>query len=156
MTDSAPLEPELNKTLTRTMSNVTFDTLPPENIRKIFKDGRILSHFMEHWLSQYFGLKYVTGCKDHDLVCPSNPDVKYDQKTFTQNGCKFMPSNMIGQGRHFDKAKFDEKSSRLIYIIVSNIDFPEIKIRFVRGSELARMYPTGSIPSSHHDKFFNN
>ena len=143
-----------NKTFTSTIQDISFGNLPQEILRNLFSDGRIFSHFMERILAQDYGLTHVTGCKGHDLVDPNDPQIKYEQKTFTGNGCKFMPSNMIGQGRHFDKAVFDEKSKGLNYIIVSNLRFPEIKVRFIKGSDLATMYPMGEIKSKDHDKFF--
>ena len=66
-----------------------------------------------------------------------------------------MPSNMIGEGRKFNKELFEEKAKNLIYIIVSNIDFPEIKIKFVRGVDLIIDYPKGVIPLKDLNKFFN-
>lgn len=145
-----------NKTIHRTIRNVSFDTLPPEILRDLFGDGRIFAHFIERILAQDYGLTHVTGCKGHDIVDPTNPDIKYEQKTFTVNGCKFMPSNMIGQGRHFDKAIFDEKSKNLLYVIVSNVHFPELKIRFMKGTDLATLYPNGEIKFKDHDKFFTD
>ncbi len=145
-----------NHTMTKTIANVAFGDLPQEVLQELFGDGRIFSHFMERVLAKDYGLTHVTGCQGHDLVDPADPNVKYEQKTFTRNGCKFMPSNMIGQGRHFDQAVFDEKVKGLIYVIVSNIHFPELKIRFVKGPELAAMYPKGEIKLGDHDKFFNS
>lgn len=145
-----------NHTFTRTIGTISFGGLSQDTLKELFSDGRIFSHFMERVLAQDYGLTHVKGCKGHDLVDPQDPNVKYEQKTFTGNGCKFMPSNMIGQGRHFDKAVFDEKSSGLNYIIVSNLNFPEIKVRFVKGSELSAFYPTGEIRLKEHDKFFYN
>jgi len=150
------MEIVFNKTILRSISSFTFDILTPAVLAELFGDGRIFSHFMERILAQDYGLTHVTGCKGHDLICASNPDIKYEQKTFTKNGCKFMPSNMIGQGRSFDKKVFDEKSKNLIYIIVSNVKFPDLKIRFIKGSELAIQYPNGIIVSSEHDKFFTD
>ena len=66
-----------------------------------------------------------------------------------------MPSNMIGEGRSFNKEVFEEKAKQLIYIIVSNVSFPEIKIKFVKGVVLIVDYPTGVIPSKDFVKFFN-
>ena len=138
------------------IENFTFGSLSREVLIKQFKYGRIFSHFAEQFLAQDYNLTHVTGCKGHDLVEPTDSAIKYEQKTFTEGGCKFMPSNMIGQGRHFDKNVFIEKSKSLIYVIVSNIYFPEIKIRFVKGEELAQKYPTGIIPLKDHDKFFKD
>jgi hypothetical protein len=145
-----------NTTIERKIENVSFDTLPVEVLHELFKDGRIFSHFMERILAKDYGLTHVPGCKGHDIVDPVNPDIKYEQKSFTGNGCKFMPSNMIGQGRHFDKEVFDEKSKHLIYIIVSNLHFPTLKIRFVKGPELAAKYPNGEIKLKDHDNFFTD
>ena len=145
-----------NKTIEREIKNVSFDTLPLEVLTDLFKDGRIFSHFIERILAEDYGLKHVTGCKGYDIVDPSNSDIKYEQKTFTGNGCKFMPSNMIGQGRHFNKEVFDEKSKNLIYVIVSNVKFPSLKIRFVKGPELAAKYPNGEIKLKDHDTFFTD
>ncbi len=66
-----------------------------------------------------------------------------------------MPSNMIGEGRTFNKEIFEEKAKKLIYIIVSNINFPEIKIKFMRGIDLIVDYPSGIIPLKEFNKFFN-
>ena len=62
---------------------------------------------------------------------------------------------MIGEGRKFDKDIFEEKAKKLIYIIVSNIHFPKIKIKFVKGIELIKQYPKGEIKLKEFDKFFN-
>lgn len=62
---------------------------------------------------------------------------------------------MIGEGRKFDKKIFEEKAKKLIYIIISNVDFPEIKIKFVKGIDLIVDYPDGKIPSQDFIKFFN-
>jgi hypothetical protein len=145
-----------NTTIERKIENVSFDTLPVEVLHELFKDGRIFSHFMERILAKDYGLTHVPGCKGHDIVDPVNPDIKYEQKSFTANGCKFMPSNMIGQGRHFDKEVFDEKSKHLIYVIVSNLHFPTLKIRFIKGPELAAKYPNGEIKLKDHDNFFTD
>ena len=62
---------------------------------------------------------------------------------------------MIGEGRKFDDVIFKEKASKLIYIIISNIHFPQIKIKFVKGSDLIIEYPNGKIPLKDFVKFFN-
>lgn len=146
---------ELNKTYNITITNYSFNTLPCEVLEKLYKDGRIFSHFIEHQIAQDFALTHVPGCKGYDIVDPKNPEIKYEQKTFTANGCKFRPSSMIGTGRSFDPAIFAEKAAKLIYIIVSNVAFPNIKIRFVSGTDMLTLYPNGIIPFADHDRFFN-
>ena len=140
-----------NTTITKTLKDVSFDTLPLSVLKDLFEDGRIFSHFMERVLAQDYDLTHISGCKGHDL---EGADIKYEHKTFTKNGCKFMPSNMIGVGRTFDAATFHEKAKQLTYVICSNVRFPEIKIRFMKGTDLISLYPKGEIKSKDHDAFF--
>jgi hypothetical protein len=144
-----------NKTFIYNLAEFSFGNLPSQMIIEIFKDGRPFSHFIEKWLSVNFELIHIGGCKSYDLINKNDENTKYDQKTFTVRGCKFMPSNMIGEGRKFDKEIFETKAQNLNYIIVSNVNFPEIKIKFVRGRDLIIDYPNGTIPSKDFIKFFN-
>ncbi len=145
-----------NTTFTHILDNISFDNVPQSGIIDILKDGRPFSHFIEPWLAIHYPLTHIKGCKKYDHTDINDENIKYDQKTFTKaGGCKFMPSNMIGEGRKFNKEIFEEKAKDLIYIIVSNVDFPEIKIKFVKGIDLIVDYPTGIIPSKDFVKFFN-
>jgi hypothetical protein len=146
---------EYDTTFTHTLEEFSFGNIPKSIIIETFKDGRAFSHFIEPWLAVNYPLTHIKGCKKHDHVDINDENIKYDQKTFTKLGCKFMPSNMIGEGRVFNKDVFEEKAKKLIYIIVSNINFPEIKIKFVKGINLIVDYPTGVIPSKDFNKFFN-
>ena len=146
---------ELDKTFEHKIENVAFGELSPETVNDIFKDGRAFSHFIEKWLEQKYPLKHIPGCKNYDFVDINNEEIKYDEKTFTSRGCKYCPSSMIGTGRKFNKEEFEEKTKRLIFCIVSNIHFPRIRVKFVRGISLLAKYPNGSIPSKDADKFFN-
>jgi len=141
-----------DKTFHRTIKNFTFDDLSQEKLVKHYKDGRHFAPLMEQILALDFNLTHVEGCKDHDLVDPSNPDMRFDEKTFTKGGCRFMPSNMIGQGRTYDETVFHEKAKKLNYVICSNVNFPEVKIRFVKGTDLIALYPKGEIKD--HEAFF--
>ena len=146
---------ELNKTFIHRIENVSFGDLPSEVVNELFKDGRPFSHFIEKWIEKNYPLKHISGCKKYDFIDIDNPETKYDEKTFTKGGCKYCPSNMLGQGRVFNQTEFEEKSKKLIFCIVSNINFPEIKIKFMKGEDLIKIYPKGSISLKDHDKFFN-
>ena len=61
---------------------------------------------------------------------------------------------MVGAGRKFNKEEFEVHAKKLIYCIVSNINFPEIKVRFMTGNDLLKDYPKGVIPRNKHNKFF--
>lgn len=146
---------ELNKTFTHTLVNFGFDNLQNDECIEIFKDGRVFAHFIEKWISKTYPLTHVTGCKDHDFTDNNYPETLYDEKTFTKRGCYYCPSNMLGQGRVFDKDIFEKKSKKMIFCIVSNTNFPEIKVRFMEGSVLLIKYPKGKIPSKDEIEFFN-
>jgi len=145
---------QLNTTFTHTLSNIGFDYLPQDVVNNIMKDGRVFSHLIEKWISLEYPLEHIEGCQAYDFIDGNFPETKYDEKTFTKNGCKFCPSNMLGQGRVFDREIFEEKTKKLIFCIVSNVNFPIIKIRFVRGIELLQRYQNGIIPFREHDDFF--
>lgn len=155
MEDQATTEIIYGKTYTHRIETFTFGNLSQEQIIEIYKDGRAFSHFVEPWLAINYPLIHVKGCKKYDHTDINDENVKYDQKTFTARGCKFMPSNMIGEGRTFNRDIFEEKAKGLIYIIVSNVNFPEIKVKFMRGIDLIVDYPNGIIPSKDFVKFFN-
>ncbi len=146
---------ELDKTFEHVIENVSFGELSQEVVNETFKDGRPFSHFIERWLEAEYPIDHIAGCKNYDFVDRNNKNVKYDEKTFTQGGCKYCPSSMIGTGRIFNKEEFEEKTKKLIFCIVSNIHFPRIRVRFVRGITLLEKYPKGVIPLKDADKFFN-
>ena len=146
----------LNQVYKFRLSNVAFDCLPPEDISKIFKDGRAFSHLIEPWLAQKFPISHIKGCLEYDFTDNVDPEIKYDAKTLTAGGCKYYPSSMIGSGRKFDRELFEQKTNKLIYIIVSNILFPEIRVKFVTGADLLVQYPNGVIPYADYGKFFED
>ena len=145
---------QFNKTYTYKFENISFDNLPKDTIYEIYKDGRVFSHLIERWIENVFPLKWIPKCKTYDFIDINHN--QYDQKTFTKNGCKFMPSNMIGTGRKFNREKFLEKSKSLNYIIVDNIEFPLIKLKFIKGIELSQKYPKGVIKLKDRNTFFYN
>lgn len=146
---------ELNKTFDYEVSNYSFGNLPNEICKEIWKDGRPFSHFIEGWLAQNFPLTHIKGCKQYDFTDKTHPEILYDEKTFTKLGCAFCPSNMLGQGRRFDKEIFEEKTKKLIFCIVSNVDFPNIKIRFVKGNDIISKYPNSKIPFKDFNDIFD-
>lgn len=145
-----------NTTFTHTLNGFGFDDLPQSELIDIFKDGRAFSYFIEPWLAMNYPLIHVTGCKDHDFIDANNNEIIFDEKTFTTRGCRFMPSSMIGTGRLFDQEKFEEKAKKMIYCIVSNINFPEIKIKFIPGTILIKTYPNGIIHIKEHNNLFSS
>jgi hypothetical protein len=144
----------LDQTFDFTISNYGFGDLSDDRCIEIYKDGIVFSHFIERWLEEMFELVHVNGCKQYDFHDKAHPHILYDEKTFTHNGCKYCPSNMLGQGRIFNKEVFEEKSKKMIFCIVSNVNFPHIRVKFVKGEVLMQKYPLGVIGIKHHDEFF--
>ena len=145
----------LNKTFRHTITNLKWDKLPCNSIHEILKDGRAFSFFIEPWLAQTYPMIHIKGCKDHDFLDSETKCIKFDAKTFTKNGCKYVPSSILGTGRKFNQEKFLEKANNLVYIIVSNMDFPHINVKFVEGKELIKKYPKGEIPLRDYNTFFS-
>jgi len=145
----------LEKVFNHRIENYSFGNLDKNTCIELYKDGRVFSHFIERWLEKIYPLKFISGCKGYDHIDINNSLILYDEKTFTKNGCNFCPSNMIGGGRKFDKLIFDEKSKKIIFCIISNINFPIIQIKFISGIKLIKLYPKGKIPFKDRNIFFN-
>lgn len=88
----------LNQVYQFQLSNVAFDCLSSEEVGETYKDGRVFSHLIEKWLPKKFPITHVKGCKEYDFTDNADPEIKYDEKTFTAGGCKYYPSSMIGTG----------------------------------------------------------
>lgn len=145
----------MNTTYVYYASEYNFENLPKEKLNKIYQDGRIFAFMIEYWLEANFqNLKHVDK-KIYDFIHEKKEEIKYDEKTFTKRNCDIKPSKMKGKGRKTDQNEFQSIAKTLIYIIVSNVNFPEIKIQFIHGEKFLQTYPDGIIPSKDHDKFFN-
>jgi len=147
---------KFNQVYQFTLPMPTFDNFSQQEVVEIYKNGSAFSHFIERWLAKKFPITHVKGCKEYDFTDNANPEIKYDAKTLTAGGCKYYPSSMIGTGRKFDQELFEQKANKLIYIIVSNILFPEIRVKFVTGFDLLIQYPNGVIPYADYGKFFED
>lgn len=144
---------QLNKTYNFTIDNFAFGNLTRDEMIDVLVDGRFNSPFMERQLTKWFPvLKHVTGNKDHDHV--DNKGNLYDAKNFTKNGLKFKPSNQLGQGRAFNATIAHQKANKLIYICCDIIDFPDVKVRFIDGSTLVKLYPLCEVPKNHRSVLF--
>jgi hypothetical protein len=134
----------------------TFGDIPEKKLVEILKDGRVASHLLEAQLEIWFSeLRHIPGCKSHDHVNKYNGK-KYDAKNFTKkNGCKFMPSSMIGTGRSFDPEVFIEKANGLYYIICDIIDFPRVRVKCMAGKDLLAAYPNGRISKTKREILFS-
>ena len=144
---------ELNRTYDFCIDEVSFGSIPRQRIHEFFKDGRVASFFLEEQLPHWFpDLKRIEGNKDHDHV--DTEGKKYDAKNFTKGGLRFMPSNQMGAGRKFNEAKAHDKANKLIYICCDIVDFPKVRVRFAKGSELIKDYPKCSIPRKNREVLF--
>ena len=136
---------ELNKTYTFTCE-ATFGTLSQDRVYKLLSDGRRASGFLELQLEEWFpDLTFEDG-KGYDHVDTNGQ--QYDAKCFTKGGAKFCPSVMLGAGRSVDEVKLWEHANDMIYIFTDIVEFPTVKVRFVKGSDLTQ-YKNGSIPVSY-------
>jgi hypothetical protein len=145
----------LDKTYSFEIENFSFGDIPREELISNFKDGRCCSWFMEPQITKWFPeLKRVHGNRDHDHIDSSG--VKYDAKNFTKNGLAFMPSNQLGAGRKFNESIAHQKASGLIYICCDIVDFPSIRVKFARGSDLVQKYPSCKIKKGERGEFFND
>jgi hypothetical protein len=143
---------QLNHTYEFIIDNVAFGDLTKEQCYKLLKDGRLSSHFLEKQLEIWFPeLTFVDG-RGHDHIDESGQ--KYDQKCFTKGGLGFAPSKMGGVGRVFVQEEAHEHAKEIIYIACDITEFPNLLVRFERGSDLLVKYPRCQVPYKHRLEFF--
>ena len=125
---------------------LNIDGWTKEEVDDLMLDGRFASHLLERQIPKWWpSLVHVRGCKAFDHKDKDSDAIRFDAKNLTKNGCKYMPSNMIGEGRAFDKETFCEKAKDMNYIICDIIQYPVIRVIFKRGRALLNQVPTGVI-----------
>tara|TARA_Y100000004_G_C8887136_1_gene400299 strand:+ start:179 stop:658 length:480 start_codon:yes stop_codon:yes gene_type:complete len=138
-------------------SKVSFWDLPKEVVYELFRDGRTASRFLELKIPDLFrDFEYVDG-SGYDWL--KELVKKVEGKCYTKGGCNFAPSKMVGSSR---KVKPDEvqkhiEENDLDYILMDIREFPVIRMRFVKGSELIKDHPNCKIGKSKKmsKKYFN-
>jgi hypothetical protein len=139
--------------------------LSDDEVIEMYKDGRVFSQWVERWLTKKFPLIHVKGCKKYDHTDLNNENIKYEAKTFTPaSGLSYAPSRDVGGGRTLNEEGAKERASNLIYTIVSNVNFPNIKVKFITGNDLMKKETElmkrknekiiCKISLKHHDAFF--
>ena len=144
---------KLNKTYHFEIKNYSFGNLSTRELSEVLKDGRVAAPLLEVQLTKWFNeLTHIKGNKDHDHI-GKNGEL-YDAKNFTKGGLNFMPSNQRGQGRTFIAEIAHEKANKLIYICCDIVDFPKLRVKFVKGSELVKQYPKCKISKTNREIFY--
>jgi len=137
-----------------TIDNIQFGDLSAEILAEMFTDGRLASHFLERQLCEWYPwLKFVDQ-KGYDHISAAGR--KYDQKCFTKGGLTFSPSNMTGKGRSFNEEVAHEHAKDIVYICCDIVDFPTVRVKFSKGSDLIKKFPKCKIPFSKREAFFND
>mgnify|MGYP001229886575 CR=1 FL=1 len=132
-----------------------FGSLSPERVNKKFQDGRVASHFLELQLEEWFPELTFVNARGYDHIRKGS-DILYDQKCFTTtSGLKFAPSKMLGGGRKIDLKEAHAHANTIDYIACDIVDFPKVTVRFVKGSDLVKRYPSCLVKVKQRAEFFN-
>ena len=144
----------LNETYNFNVKNVSFGDIPPDRLPALFKDGRVASFFLEEQLQHWFPeLTRIEGNKDHDHL--DRQGRKYDAKNFTKNGLDFKPSNQKGKGRYFIAEIAYAKAAMLRYICCDIVDFPQVRVKFVEGTDMIEEYPNCAVSFTKREGLFS-
>ena len=135
--------------------NASFGDMPVDIINSLYQDGRVASKFLEIQLTSWFPELEFVDAKGYDHVCSKN-DRKLDAKCFTKGGLGFAPSAMVGAGRKIDEQVAREHANEIDYIACDIVNFPKIRVKFLKGSDLVKQYPSFKIPPKHREKIFAN
>ena len=66
-----------------------------------------------------------------------------------------MPSRMLGGGRKYIKEEAHKVIDSNIYVITDINSMPKIRMKFILGSILNKMYPNSTIPFGKREEFFS-
>lgn len=143
---------EYNKNYDFTIE-VSFGDLSKTVLEEVLKDGRLASHFLERQLEVWFPELTFVNAKGYDHI-RKDSDFLYDQKCFTKGGLRFAPSSMIGAGRKIDLNEAHAHANTIDYIACDIIDFPKVRVRFVKGSDLVEKYPSCQVRPNQREKLF--
>ena len=140
---------------TFTVENISFGDLSSEELAVMFTDGRLASHFLERQLTKWYPFLKFVDKKGHDHIHIDNEEDKYDQKCFTKGGLGFAPSHMGGKGRVFVQEEAHDHAKDITYICCDVVDFPTVRVRFAKGSDLIKVYPKCKVPFKDRGEFFD-
>lgn len=145
---------EYNKTYTFTV-DASFGSLPKEVINQMFQDGRVASKFLENQLPFWFEALDYKDAKGYDHI-DTETERKLDAKCFTKGGMQFAPSGMYGKGRKVNIEEAHEHANTIDYIACDVVEFPTVRVRFVKGTTLIDQYPNKGckVPLKDREKFF--
>jgi hypothetical protein len=138
---------EFDRVFEFTVSNVAFGNLNNEELNKLFRDGRVASHFLEVQITKWFPklerkeIKRGRAKSDHI----DNIGNIYEMKSFTKCGCKVMPSYQYGGSRIFNFVEYDELAQKTKYIVCDIRSFPLVRVIFKQGGDMVKMFPKGLV-----------
>jgi hypothetical protein len=135
------------------VEDISFGDLSSSELDSMFTDGRLASHFLERQLTKWFPKLTFVDKRGHDHL--DEDGNKYDQKCFTKGGLGFAPSHMGGKGRVFVQEEAHDHAKEITYICCDIVDFPLVKVRFAKGSELIKEFPKCKIPFKLRNEFFS-
>lgn len=128
------------------IENISFGDLSKQEVANIFSDGRIASHFLERQLEIWYPFLKFVNKRGYDHINVNDPNDRYDQKCFTEGGLGFAPSSMVGAGRKINEDVAYNHCKDITYICCDIVDFPRVRVKFVPGAALLKLYPKFKIP----------
>ena len=135
--------------------NYSFGNVPMSTLDELFKDGRVISRFIEAEVAERFeGLRLAesTNANGYDIV--GRGGKKLEVKTFTKGGCKFVPSYMVGSGRKIDAEKARKETVAKYLCLADVTEFPYVSVVFKRFDDVWEQYPKGSISPNKREELF--
>ena len=116
---------------------VKFDSIPPESLYELYKDGRVFGPLAEELTAKRFK-KMVKSPELNGFwdVQHTTWGHTYEVRTLTKGGANLIPSNQIGAGRKYNEEEYLEKLNNIYGFILFDIrNIPEIRIISMKTTE---------------------
>lgn len=160
---------------TNPISNIEYNTiydvdigitcvhLDPLQLNNICRDGRLASVFLQKILPHLFS-NIESMSKDnagYDFKSKTTNEV-FEMKNFTlresakiskktgevvpsSTAMNYSASKYQGMGRRYNETEHFTHARKTTYILCDIVDVPVIRIRFIKGSELVKLYPNPKV-----------
>ena len=131
--------------------------IPEEEVIEYFKDGRRIAFLIERRLAREILGGALSPSEGSHFDAVDHYGNKWEIRSLSKRGTYFCPSYMVGSGREFDEAGFQEKLDSITGYIICDIDrFPAVPYWMVPKSEIVAWRAAGHLSKDtriSHKKF---
>ena len=120
--------------------------IPEEEIIEYFKDGRRIAFLIERRIAREVLGGTLAPSEGSHFDVTDHYGNNWEIRSLSKRGTYFCPSYMVGSGRDFDEAGFQEKLDKITGYIICDIDsFPSVSYWLIPKADIIAWRAAGRI-----------